>query len=81
MQQNPIKNKLKNKDSKEYLKKCIDNQPFVFKAVEIILNDKNVLDYIGPPIKLISHDLINSDGYYRVFYFYFLYNIKHQSSF
>ena len=60
----------KKKDSKEYLKKCIEKQPFVVKAVEILLNDQNFLASTGPPIKLIMHDSINIDKFILVRFFF-----------
>ena len=42
------------------------NQPFVLKAVEFLLNDKLKLANIGSPIKLIRHEVMEKNKFLDV---------------
>ena len=49
------------KDSDEYIKGFLaNNQPFILKSIDILINDNRKMRNLGEPIKLISHDLYNN---------------------
>jgi hypothetical protein len=48
-------------DSEEYLKTFSDKQPFILKSLDILINDKQKINNLGAPIRLISHDLFDND--------------------
>ena len=55
------------KDSSDYIKKIGEEQPYIVKSLELLLNDKKKLNNIGAPIKLISHDVYVKPDFVDVF--------------
>lgn len=53
-------------DSDEYLKNFIKKQQFILKSVELFLSDREKLNNIGAPVRLMSHDVFESDVGYIV---------------
>jgi hypothetical protein len=49
------------KDSDEYLKTFSKSQPFIINSLNILINDKQKINNLGAPIRLISHDLFEND--------------------
>lgn len=54
------------KDSSDYIKVFSKNEPFLLKSLELLLNDKQKMQELGVPLKLISHDVFTREGHYFV---------------
>ncbi len=43
------------------MKTFSEKQPYILKSLDILINDKQKINNLGAPIRLISHDLFDND--------------------